>query len=114
MKLKERAAKRNYAAPRKTKHGNYMRKLNKSLLPNPIEYYVTFFKYVRYIGNQQIRVCCCFHDDSNPSLSINTQSGAFFCFGCGAKGGDVIDFYKKINNASFCEAVDNFQAWEEV
>jgi DNA primase len=29
---------------------------------------------------------CPFHDDKNPSLSINPDKNLFQCFGCGAAG----------------------------
>lgn len=45
----------------------------------------------------QIRMCCPFHEDSTPSLSVTLEetdkamANTFHCFGCGAKG-SVIDF----------------------
>lgn len=35
---------------------------------------------------------CPFHDDHNPSLSVNDQTGLFNCFGCGTAG-SIFDFY---------------------
>lgn len=32
---------------------------------------------------------CPFHDDRNPSLSINVETGLWLCFGCGEKGNAV-------------------------
>src|SRR5262249_11550932 len=40
----------------------------------------------------EIRLHCPFHDDTTPSLSISADSGKFHCFGCNAKGGDILDF----------------------
>jgi DNA primase len=40
----------------------------------------------------EIRLRCPFHDDKTPSLSINAETGKFHCFGCHAKGGDILDF----------------------
>ena len=34
---------------------------------------------------------CPFHDDTNPSLSVNPSENLWQCFGCGAAG-DVIRF----------------------
>lgn len=42
----------------------------------------------RYLG------LCPFHDDTTPSLRI-FETGGFLCFACGAKGGDVIDFWAR-------------------
>ena len=43
---------------------------------------------LNYIG------LCPFHDDSTPSLTVNTTKGIYKCFACGATG-DVIDFLQK-------------------
>ena len=32
-------------------------------------------------------VCCCpFHEERNPSFSLNMEKGVYYCFGCGASG----------------------------
>ena len=55
------------------------------------------------IKSQWEKVRCCFHVDSNPSLSINLISGGFHCFACGAKGGDIISFIMKRYHMTFKE-----------
>ena len=47
---------------------------------------------------------CPFHGEKPPSFNIYTESGSFYCFGCGA-GGDVITFIMKIENLDYVEAV---------
>ena len=47
---------------------------------------------------------CPFHDDKNPSLSVNPTTNLWQCFGCGA-GGDVIRFVEMFDKVSFPEAV---------
>lgn len=47
---------------------------------------------------------CPFHGEKTPSFNIYTESGSFYCFGCGA-GGDVITFIMKIENLDYVEAV---------
>jgi hypothetical protein len=43
---------------------------------------------------------CPFHDDANPSFSVNAKENYWNCFsGCG--GGSVIDFWMKMNNLDF-------------
>jgi hypothetical protein len=74
------------------------------LLPSPHYYYLKIF------GNlpsqrEWVKVCCCFHPDHNPSLSLNLKSGGFNCFSCGAKGGDVIAFHRKRFALGFNEAI---------
>lgn len=41
------------------------------------------------------RVACLFHQDTTPSLSIDTERGLFHCFGCGV-GGGVRDFARLV------------------
>ena len=47
--------------------------------------------------------CCPFHDDKNPSMTLNEEY--FYCFGCGATG-DVIDLTARIYNLSPKEAAE--------
>ena len=49
---------------------------------------------------------CPFHADRRPgSLSLNLETGSFRCWSCGAKGGDIIEFEKKLRNAPFAETI---------
>ena len=47
---------------------------------------------------------CPFHEDTNPSLSVNTSTNLWQCFGCG-KAGDVISFVELFDKVDFKEAV---------
>ena len=47
---------------------------------------------------------CPFHDDTNPSLSVNPTTNLWQCFGCG-KGGDVIRFVEMFDKVEFPEAI---------
>lgn len=88
------------------------RKLDRSLLPSPIDYYREFFPSLNSnYKSEWVSVLCCFHKDKNPSLRLNLQSGAFRCFGCGAHGGDVLAFHAQRNNLPFVAAVSFFGAW---
>lgn len=40
------------------------------------------------------KACCPFHDDNNPSMSIDDNRGLYKCFACGA-GGDVFNFIRE-------------------
>lgn len=47
---------------------------------------------------------CPFHDDVSPSFSVNEKENYWHCFsGCG--GGSVIDFWMKMNEMDFGDAV---------
>lgn len=56
------------------------------------------------LNSDEVMVKCPFHDDKNPSMSINTNSGLFHCFGCGASG-SAIGFVMKYNNLNYAEAM---------
>jgi len=47
---------------------------------------------------------CPWHDDKNPSLSVDKAKGVYHCFGCG-ESGDAIELVKKMKTVSFREAV---------
>lgn len=47
---------------------------------------------------------CPFHEDRNPSFSVDREKGLFHCFGCGA-GGDVFDFVMAKEGVEFKEAL---------
>ena len=49
---------------------------------------------------------CPFHADKHAgSFRVNLETGAFTCFSCGAKGGDIIAFIQQRDGMSFPEAV---------
>ena len=43
-------------------------------------------KIVNIIG-EEVNVLCPFHEETNPSFYLNTQTGKWYCFGCGRGGG---------------------------
>lgn len=50
---------------------------------------------------------CPFHEDSTPgSFKANLENGAFVCFSCGAKGGDIISFSQKKYKIGFRQALE--------
>lgn len=86
---------------------------NRALLPAPTEYYVGMCG-MKLIGTTEWRTTlCCFHDDKTPSLRINVKSGAFKCFVCEARGGDVLAFHMQRHSLSFINACKALGAWSE-
>ena len=63
-------------------------------------FYSGYFTDYKPIKNNEWLVRCPFHDDKTPSMTVNTMTGMFNCFGCEAKG-DFIKFYMDINNKDF-------------
>ena len=54
-------------------------------------------------GSNYVGVCP-FHNDKNPSMSVNQPRQIYHCFSCGA-GGDVYKFVMEYENLTFPEAV---------
>lgn len=88
----------------------YKREFDRSRLPTPSSYYSKQFKNLK-IKLGWVSVKCCFHDDDNPSLSINLVKGCFRCFGCGAKGHDVLAFHRLRYGLNFYDAMTHLGAW---
>lgn len=71
--------------------------LQKYFKGNFQKFYGKYLPETKAIGGDEFQALCPFHDDSNPSFNFNSQTGAYFCHGCGKKG-DFIHFYGKINS----------------
>jgi DNA primase len=56
---------------------------------------------------------CPFHDDSSPSLRVNTAGGGWCCMSCGASGGDVLAFHMRLHGLEFIEAAKALRAWHD-
>ena len=80
-------------------------------LPIPTEYFAGL--NLQFVGKGNWRKTICpFHEDTRPSLSVYIDKGAFKCFSCGAKGGDVLAFHQLLHNLSFIDACKDLGAWE--
>ena len=71
---------------------------------NFADFYQTFIPSLKVNGKAEALGLCPFHDDKNPSLSVNVQTGLFRCFSCDA-GGDIFRFYQKIKGVDFPTAL---------
>ena len=60
------------------------------------DFYLKYLPSLKPIGGDEYQALCPLHDDKNPSLNINAQTGQFFCHGCGKKG-DAFHFYGKVS-----------------
>lgn len=72
---------------------------NKSDIVETIANYINVDKK----GNNYVALCP-FHDDKNPSMSINQEKQIYKCFSCNA-GGNVFTFIQDYEKISFPEAV---------
>jgi DNA primase len=48
---------------------------------------------------------CPWHEDKDPSLSVDREKGLYHCFGCG-ESGDVVSLVQKVRGVGFREAVE--------
>jgi len=79
-------------------------------LPDPLGYFEA--SGLRLIGRGRWRSALCpFHDDHNPSLRLNAETGAYRCMACAAKGGDVLAFHRARHGLSFAQAAQDLGAW---
>lgn len=51
------------------------------------------------------KILCPFHNDTDPSCSVDLEKGLFHCFGCGAEG-DKIKFVKLYKHTDFKGAIE--------
>jgi DNA primase len=86
-------------------------RFKREALPDPAGYYADNAA-LRLIGSGRWRSAVCpFHDDTRPSLRVNTETGAFRCMVCNAKGGDVLAYHRQRHGLSFMQAARDLGAW---
>lgn len=64
------------------------------------------------LNKSEIQVCCPFHNDSNPSLCINIDTGLWVCQGCGEKG-SAMGFWMKLYNVDYKTALKELGEFDE-
>jgi hypothetical protein len=70
-----------------------------------IDYASVFGAFMELRGSGAERSAkCVFHEDSNPSMSVNVDEGVYLCHGCGASG-DFISFWQRVRSCTFPEAI---------
>lgn len=84
---------------------------------NPHDFYLRELNLCRFLhksGVWAIAGTCPFHDDEKAgSFKVNLETGAFKCWSCGERGGDIIAFLQKRRDLSFVEALRILsQEWE--
>ncbi len=84
-------------------------RFDRERLPEPCGYFER--EGLRLVGHGRWRSAVCpFHDDTFPSLRINTENGAFRCMTCGVKGGDVLAYHRARHGLSFAQAAHDLGA----
>lgn len=76
----------------------------------PYEFYLCEQNLNRFdykSGQWAIAGLCPFHEDTKAgSFKVNLENGAFVCFSCGTKGGDIINFTQKKYELAFRQAIE--------
>ena len=72
---------------------------------------LTISKVIKYYGlkaDKQNRLKCPFHDDNNPSLCVNVESGWFKCMSsnCEATGSNIVGFVGHLLGYEYAESRD--------
>jgi len=88
-----------------------VRKLDRSLLPQPADHYARLFGPLRFNPAGWAQVRCVFHEDHRASLSLHREKGAYRCFGCDARGGDLLDFEMRRTGQDFKSTAKALGAW---
>ena len=68
-----------------------------------MKYFEKYFSDVDFREGAEVKVLCPFHNDTNPSATINTEKSLFHCWVCGV-GYNEAQFIAKINNIDISEA----------
>lgn len=63
---------------------------------------------LKKVGREHVTQCC-WHSDTNPSLTISDDKGFVFCHVC-REGGDVIAYYRKKYGLNFRDACEKIAA----
>ncbi len=91
-------------------YGFRKQRFQRELLPEPLDFYARHLQTLKRNG-RWAKALCPFHEDHNPSLSINVETGSYRCFACKANGGGVVDFYMQLHDVDFKAAVKALGAW---
>lgn len=57
---------------------------------------LTYYGYIPDVQSTEYKIVCPFHEDINPSMIVNLDTGTFFCFGCNCTG-DAAKFVELSN-----------------
>jgi hypothetical protein len=94
----------------------YKGRFNRALLPAPLIVLNQLGIHPGKINARGYwRLRCPFHkngEELNPSFNLHHIQGHYRCHSCGAKGRDILQFYRQITGAPFIEAAVALGAWE--
>jgi hypothetical protein len=68
---------------------------------------------LKLLGRGVWRTTRCDVHGGSDSLRVNTETGAWVCMNCGAKGGDTLSHHMQVTGASFAVAAKALRCWVE-
>jgi hypothetical protein len=71
---------------------------------NYVNFYSQELGNLKHTQGDNHQAVCPFHEDKDPSFSVNLKTGIYNCFGCDARG-DVFSFYMKRHGCDFKSAL---------
>lgn len=86
---------------------------DRNLLPEPENYFESRGHTLFGRSKKRFRIACSIHGGSSPNLSVHRQTGAWFCFSCSAKGGDVLAYEMQDAGSDFVTAAKALGAWTD-
>jgi hypothetical protein len=92
--------------------GERKRGFDRNRLSAVADYYQPIFGDLLFNASGWAHVRCVFHDDGHASLGIHRERGAFQCFACDARGGDMLAFEMLRSGADFKSAARALGAWQ--
>lgn len=88
--------------------------INRELLPPSRVFYRNEFPRLSRPSRGWARTNCPLHEGKNPtSFSVNLETGSFWCHSCGARGGDLIDYFMQRDHCDFLTACKTLGCWDE-
>ena len=74
---------------------------------DPLQVYEPLVEDLRQTHDDWAWGCCPFHDDNNPSFSVNLRTGAYRCMSshCGARGPSLVSFVSALMDLDVREAI---------
>lgn len=82
-------------------------------IPSPGDFYASEIDGLQEYRNGWAWGHCPFHADSNPSFTVNLDTGAFRCMSssCGVSGSNIVSFVSQRDGLSYREARRFLEDW---
>lgn len=104
---------RHFANPHYINKTAVMHRRRKTVLPAPKDFYMSEIDGLKESSNGWAWGHCPFHPDSNPSFTVNLESGAYRCMSsnCGIDGGSIVSYVSELHDLDTPEAIAYLGDW---